>query len=180
MLRASSRSCAKPNGTASSPSRRTTATMRTTLRNMFPRRLSLCVPNNRLSKLRERLSTLAVLAVLWSFAEARAANLMTREVSLGKVLPTAISETLLVSPDQKRVAYAAIRAAKWLVVVDGKESKSYDKVIGLTFSPDGQHLAHVARRGENFLVVRDGAESNGYDDIGEGSVTFSPDSQHLA
>src|SRR6266404_5010774 len=77
------------------------------------------------------------------------AALMTREVSLGKILPTAITDTLIVSPDQKRIAYAALRAGKWLAVVDGKEEKVYNKVLGLSFSPDSKHVVYVARRGEN-------------------------------
>src|SRR5678815_3020554 len=104
----------------------------------------------------------AVFGLLMALA-ADAAELVTREVSLGKVLPTAITDTLIISPDQKHVAYAALRGGKWLAVHDGTEGKVYGKVIGLTFSPDSKHLAYVARRGDNLFIVQDSIESKEYD-----------------
>src|ERR1043166_3403402 len=48
-----------------------------------------------------------------------AATLMTKEKALGRVLPTAIRESLMVSPDARHVGYVALRGGKWLVVHDG-------------------------------------------------------------
>jgi len=52
--------------------------------------------------------------------------LATREVSLGRVHPGAFPKSLAVSPNSKRVAYAARRGGKGFVVVDGVEGKEYD------------------------------------------------------
>jgi hypothetical protein len=78
-------------------------------------------------------------------------------------------ESLKISPDSKRVAYAA-RAGqilglggKWFVVVDGKEEKQYDAIVTvgggrvIFDSPDSLHyLAHsehyLAQEGKVYLV----------------------------
>src|SRR5882724_679158 len=111
---------------------------------------------------------------------ASAASLLTKQVSLGKVLPTAFNETLVLSPDQKHVAYVALRTGKWVAVIDGVQAKPYDRIVGLRFSPDSKHTAYAARRGDNFLPVLDGREGKEYDDLGEGSLTFSPDNKRFA
>src|SRR3954467_9467426 len=105
-------------------------------------------------------ASIAFLLVAGSLHSLPAAQseLITREVSLGKVLPTALAQSMVVSPDQKRIAYVAIRSGKSLAVVDGIEGKIYDRVMTLGFSPDGKHVAYVGRRGENLLVVLDGKE----------------------
>jgi hypothetical protein len=80
-------------------------------------------------------------------------SLVTRETSLGKVLPTAIRETIICSPDQKHIAYVALRSARSVALLDGKPGKDYDRIMGLAFSPapSGQapHLGYAARRAEN-------------------------------
>ena len=83
-------------------------------------------------------------------------TLATREVSLGKLDPGRIPESLAVSPDSKRVAYAARRGDKWWVVVDGVEGKEYDgfvKGTRLVFdSPSQLHILAVRGR-RQFLRV---------------------------
>jgi hypothetical protein len=75
-----------------------------------------------------------------SFAqmEGKKIRLVTREVSLGKVHPGIDWNSLVVSPDSKRVAYRAKHGGKWLVIVDGKEGKEYDVISNLTFSPNSK------------------------------------------
>jgi hypothetical protein len=58
--------------------------------------------------------------------EGKGIKLLTREVSLGKIHPGIIVETLTVSPDSKHYAYVAKRGEKWLVALDGEEGKEYD------------------------------------------------------
>ncbi len=86
------------------------------------------------------------------------------------------------SPDRKRVAYAARRGKKWMAVVDGKEGKAYDAVSELLFSPDSRHLSYIAysdaQNGQSFMV-RDGQESKPFEHSIVSPI-FSPDSQHLA
>ena len=85
-------------------------------------------------------------------------KLETKDVPLGKVSGSAFLDTLVVSADNRRVAYAGLRGGRWVATVDGAEGKPYDRVIGLTFSPDGKKVAHVARREDKWLVVVDGLD----------------------
>ncbi len=72
----------------------------------------------------------------------------------------------LFSDDSKRVAYTAETATKQVVaVVDGKEGKGYDDIVGLTFSPGSRRIAYVAREGAKQFVVVDDKEEKGYDAI---------------
>jgi len=109
-------------------------------------------------------------------------RLLTREVSLGKIHPGIIVESLVVSPDSKHLAYVAVRGEKQFVVVDGEEGKEYDGIGAgtLIFSPDSKHLAYGAERGEKWLVVVDGKEGKEYDGFLRGSklVFDSPKSFH--
>jgi len=84
-----------------------------------------------------------------------------------------------VSPDCKRIAYAATKGGKFFIVVDGQEDKtSYDNVSSPLFSPDSQRVAYTARDGDKVFVVVDGVESKRYDRVGH--PVFSDDSQRLA
>ncbi len=100
------------------------------------------------------------------------------------------------SPDSQRVAYVAGAGGKWVVVVDGKEGKQYDRIgldsHSLIFSPDSRRVAYIAKVGDtwfnNWFVVADGTEGKRYDSlIGRlawepepaGRIIFdSPDSLH--
>jgi hypothetical protein len=91
-----------------------------------------------------------------------------------------IKESLIVSPDNKRIAYAVRVDNKQVVVVDGKMEKQYDGIgIGsLIFSLDSKHMAYVAAVSNKQFVVVDEKEGKQYDGIG--SLIFSPDSKHVA
>jgi hypothetical protein len=67
------------------------------------------------------------------------------------------------------VAYEAKRGKKWLVVVDGEESKEYDEIWRLRFSPDSKRVAYVAVRGGKMLVVVDREEGKECDRFWPGS-----------
>ncbi len=73
--------------------------------------------------------------------------------------------SLTLSPDEKHIAYIHKSDKKCFVVCDGKESKSYSKIIdgSLTFSPDSGHLAYIAEDGNEWFVVIDGKEGFHHD-----------------
>ncbi len=85
-------------------------------------------------------------------------NLVTREVSLGKLPPMAVWTNLIVSADNRHVAYPVLRARGWTVSLDGVEGTNYREIRCLTFSPDGRRLAYGAVRGDKCLVIVDGRE----------------------
>jgi hypothetical protein len=97
--------------------------------------------------------------------------------------------SLVVSPDSRRVAYAARRGARWLAVVDGVEREVDGWISGLMFSPDSRHVAYGVLRGfpnstlsgkESFAV--DGVEGKEYEQSigGLRGFVFSPDSRRVA
>ena len=85
-----------------------------------------------------------------------------------------------ISPDGKRVAYAAKRGAKWRMVVDGKEVAAGDAIQHITFSRDSRRLAYGLRKDGKWRVVIDGVEQPAYDDLGRTGIQFSDDGSHIA
>lgn len=88
------------------------------------------------------------------------------------------------SPDSKRFAYAAKKEGKTLVVVDGKESRQFEKnsfIFTLLFSPDSTRIAYLVGKGmggADQILVIDEKEINKYDRYY--GITFSPDSKRIA
>ena len=88
-------------------------------------------------------------------------------------------ESVVVSPDGKRLAYVGKKGRTSIVMVYGRKAQSYpdDDVRDLTFSPDSKRLARdvwfkrvanderTANSGFQSCVVLDGQESQAYDDI---------------
>ncbi|HDQ00517.1 MAG TPA: hypothetical protein ENN22_15225 [bacterium] len=70
-----------------------------------------------------------------------------------------IQKSFRVSPDSRRVAYAAKAGNKWFVVVDGKEEKQYDGIVTLGGgrvifdSPDSLH--YLAFKGSSIYLVEE-------------------------
>jgi Tol biopolymer transport system component len=85
--------------------------------------------------------------------------------------------------DGKRLAYAAKKDKKWLVVVDSQAGAEYDGLLeepgNLSFSPDGQHLSYIVEQGDKSFLVVDGQISVEYGHIGDSPI-FSPDRKHVA
>ena len=59
--------------------------------------------------------------------------------------------------------------AKGLVVVDGKEGKSYDGIADIIFSPDSRRVAYAAAVGRKSFVVVDGKEGKPNDGFPRGA-----------
>jgi hypothetical protein len=81
-------------------------------------------------------------------------------------------DTVMLSPDGKRLAYVSERQS----VLDGDtEGKQYDGISeSLFFSPDSKRLAYAAWRGEKMLVVVDGVEGQHYDEIEDAVLENRP------
>jgi tetratricopeptide (TPR) repeat protein len=116
-----------------------------------------------------------------------------------------IPQSLKVSPDSRRVAYAAQVRNKMFVVVDvqsllrqhtnlqraqgdnkiyvivdEKKEKPYDDIgTTLIFSPDSRRVAYDAQLGNKRFVVVNGEEKKPYDEVGA-TLIFSPDSKRIA
>lgn len=114
--------------------------------------------------------------------EAAQARLIIREVSLGRLNPDVYPDTITVSPDGKRVAYAAIRGDNTIVVVDGVAGNKHDLVgyYRLSFSPDSKRLAYSAPAVDSneYCIVVDGVEGQKYGWVGR--PRFSSDGKHIA
>ncbi len=92
------------------------------------------------------------------------------------------------SPDSQRTAFVVGDAKSAKIYIDGKEAKTYDRILGETvrFSPDSKRVAYLAGRvakdqdkGATFYVI-DGEESRPYEQIVLNSLMFSPDSKRAA
>jgi hypothetical protein len=104
-------------------------------------------------------------------------------VNGGRVTPAVPADDAglpVVSADGTRLAYLAIRKDRFVVVVDGKESRAYDWISGLVFSPAGA-LAYAARKdGQAFISVESGSDESpsNYRDVGD--PVFSSDGRRMA
>jgi Tol biopolymer transport system component len=102
--------------------------------------------------------------------------------SEGEPFDRIVHGSVVFSPNSSRVAYAAERQGKFLIVVDGKVGRPFDDNYNPVFSPDSRHVAYVGGKvGSRSAVVDDEIVSAKYPDVGSGTgVVFSPDGQHLA
>ncbi|MBI5304681.1 MAG: PD40 domain-containing protein [Chloroflexi bacterium] len=98
----------------------------------------------------------------------------------GKVYRSIKFGSIRFSSDSQHVAYVADidDNFKSTVVLDGRETKIYDRVDTIVFSADSQHIAYVAEANYQDFVVLDSIEQKHYRGVSQ--ITFSPDSHHLA
>jgi Tol biopolymer transport system component len=104
-----------------------------------------------------------------------------KEVALGKA--PVDRKKLIVSPDNRRVAYIDIDFVnkKVVVVTDGVRSEPYDDFgfASLVFSGDGKHVGYTARRGDQWMATVDGVKGKAYPAKAAGSLRFSPDGKRV-
>jgi hypothetical protein len=63
---------------------------------------------------------------------------------------------LTYDPSGRSHAFAASRGGRWLLVVNGNEGPSFDRVVTPRFSPDGKRVVYRARQdGRRFVVTAD-------------------------
>lgn len=96
-------------------------------------------------------------------------------------------DQIIFSPDGKSLAVVAIRDNQSIVIIDGKESKKYQKIAPLTtpsgvvyaiFSPDGQKIAYKVVDDSGTYMVINGQEGKKYTDVS--NFTFSADGTQFA
>lgn len=80
---------------------------------------------------------------------------------------------------ERSVAYVAVADdGTERVFFDGKASKAYEQVVGLTISPDGRRFAARALAGKGWTMLTEAGEGPVYGELG--AAVFSPDSRRLA
>ena len=108
-------------------------------------------------------------------------NVAFHEVSLGRIQPGILRQTLVASPDCRRVAYAVRRGLRWFVATDDKPGEEYDlpMPIGLPMPSfadlDLQRQEKVLSRLDNDFGVQQEFVTRVF-----GRPVFSPDSRRLA
>src|SRR6056297_1965200 len=110
---------------------------------------------------------------------------LKREISetfVTNIEPSWVKETLIVSPDNRRVAYAIKKDDRWAVIIDGDKQKKYVNMMENfpIFSPDSEKVAYVAKKNDKAVVVVDSEEGQPYDNILSGTPIFSPDGERVA
>ena len=89
-----------------------------------------------------------------------------------------IWETFRISPDSRRVAYAAELDNMMYMIIDGKPDKLYDGVWIPVFSPDSKRVAYIVKIDYKESVVVDGKEGKQYKEVED--PVFSPNSKRVA
>jgi hypothetical protein len=91
---------------------------------------------------------------------------------------TCIPDSIIVSHDNRHVAWIAQAGAEKWVVWDGREGKHYGEIQYLGFSPQGNHLVYWTKKENRIVMILDQHESKPYDEIDR--FTFSPEGSRSA
>ena len=84
---------------------------------------------------------------------------------LGPEVDELSTDSLVFSPNGRRLAYAARVAGRACAVVDGSPGPAFDGIGALRFSPDSRRLGYLARADERAFVVVDDRISPAYEAI---------------
>jgi len=82
-----------------------------------------------------------------------------------KVFKTIEHQSMVFSPDGKRLAFKVIFGSQESIVSDGVSGKKYEGVGYPAFSSDGKHLAYLGAKGNHWRMVIDNKESVTYDSV---------------
>ena len=91
-----------------------------------------------------------------------------------------VQDLRLHTGDKRVLTFEARAGDKWFAVINGRESKAYERVGGIRVSPDGARALFTAQEGGKMFVVVDGAEGKRYDAVDSFDARFSPDGRHFA
>jgi len=139
------------------------------------------------------LSVSFIISILIYGCSSKKNNLEVKEEFLLNV-PNGINWNYVrVSPDGKRIAFAAEQDGKWTIVSDTIRSKEYDGFLqevnnfwtywydgDLVFSPDSKRFGYAAYKSGKWFAIVDNKEMGPYDEFEYGSLIFSPDNKHFA
>jgi rRNA maturation protein Nop10 len=68
-------------------------------------------------------------------------------------------EEVVLSNDGMRFAAKIKRGKQWVLVIDGKEERAFDDIVGISFSlPGAQHIVYSAKRGGKWKEMMDDKE----------------------
>lgn len=87
---------------------------------------------------------------------------------------------IVISPDNKRIAYAAQRDGKMVAVIDDAVGEPFDEVFDVRFSPDSRRVLYKAKLGGKEFIVENDKRGEPFDKVMSYSLVFSPDSATLA
>jgi WD40 repeat protein len=104
----------------------------------------------------------------------------------GRAYESLDTNSLVISPDGRRLGYVAKLADREIAVIDDRESRPYAEVSGICFSPDAEHVAFIGKDGPEQFLVLDWQELGPFDFVrpfddprpeAEPAVHFSADSR---
>jgi len=107
-------------------------------------------------------------------------SIAIKEISLAKIHPGMVRETLQISPKGNRVVYVAKSGEKYLMVVDGLAGQEYDGIHlpKSIFSSDEKTAIYGAWRDKKIFAVINGQEGKPYKKMS--LIIYSPDGQKIA
>jgi len=88
-------------------------------------------------------------------------------------------ESIVLSADGRRLAYAAQSDAGWHVIRDGVRGPAHDGIGAVVLSATGDRLAYAAVDAGRWRVVLDGRPGPAVGALLEGTLRFSADGAHL-
>jgi len=89
-------------------------------------------------------------------------------------------EAIAFSPDGSRLAYAAMEAGVWWIVIGPEQLGPWNDVSEPRFSGDGRHFAFLAQAADGWHAVVDGIPGSAFEAIQPHTLQFSPDGQRVA
>lgn len=127
-----------------------------------------------------RLICTSLVVLLCTGAVAQAPRALKRTRLARVDFDTLHPESLRISPDCRRVAFAVFTGRGMSMVTDLAEPEEYDKLSPVVFSPDSKHYAYVAETRTRQVVVVDGKATPPCDAVMDGSLKWSPAGARLA